>query len=260
MTRTRILRRASERVLKGNSYWGFAGFCAMIMLSCAVAGLAMTTNGAKDVTELVVHDGQYQWKVYDREVFPDTTGAFHVRQPTVTDTGSLLFSLNNVNTEDPAKALFTVYMLWDGKIDLSDKSTITAVVNICWETGTAFAYRNPASPYDAVSDLTDLPFFRMHFLSVNGDSWAASDYWWSCDHGHFGTVSSFTITASLDALLGGWSDRDGVNCLDESELFTAGLSDVQEFGLSFGGDGRYANGVGVVSGSATFELVSFSIA
>jgi len=252
------LRRASERVLKGNSYWGFAGFCAMIMLSCAVAGLAMTTNGQNEVTDLVAHDGQYKWQVCDREVFPDPNGAFHVRKPIVTDNG-IAFPLNTVVTGD-AKSLFTVYMVWDGKIDLSGKSTITAVVNIYGEDA-EFAYRDLDYPYDPVVDDSSLPFFRMHFMSTTGDSWTCSDYWWSCasgGYGYFTGAGTYTITASL-APTGTWSDRDGHLNTAETDLYLDALTDVDEIGLSFGGGSGYANGVGVVSGSATFELASFSI-
>ncbi|MDQ1371756.1 MAG: hypothetical protein QG582_671 [Candidatus Thermoplasmatota archaeon] len=278
MTRYRRLKEPPVMVRKGGVRGVFAGMCAVLMVSCALAGLAMSTKGGEYVSvDLVGHEGQYEWRVLDRDLDPSTGGTFELRKPMATD-GGLSFVLNDVSSGEVSD-LYTVYMVWYGSLDMTGATTITAKISMTY-TGEdpTLVCRNGNSPYTAWQ-YTDIygnlvyytPFVRLHFLSSTGDSWECSDYWWSSgddgvEFAYLGfdddkTAMSWTLTASLTDLAS-WSDRDGHFASAHGDVFSEALGDVREIGLSFGGGSLYANGVGVFGSESvvTFGLKSYAIA
>ena len=90
-----------------------------------------------------------------------------------------------------------------------------------------------------------------------------SQYWWSnptsISLAQLTLLGSTTFDVDLDPAL--WSDRAGHFGSDPgyTEAFEAAVSDVVEIGVSFGGGCHFAFGVGVSSGSATFQLTELSV-
>lgn len=92
-----------------------------------------------------------------------------------------------------------------------------------------------------------------------------SQYWWSnpasvslADLAVAGDVG-FTFDVALAPAL--WSDRAGHFGSEAgyTAFFEQAVADVEEIGVSFGGGCHFAFGVGVESGSATFQLRNFSV-
>lgn len=101
-------------------------------------------------------------------------------------------------------------------------------------------------------------------------------YWWSNPVGYdFGTTSSTTpgvsvavsgdlatVTLTVAVSPANWSDIYGhFGTLNATTTagFNAALAGITDIGLSFGSGNFFANGVGVSSGTVTFELNSFSV-
>lgn len=138
--------------------------------------------------------------------------------------------------------------------DLTGK-VITATFTITGTTDAAFTY----SGAPGACGLNG-PFVRLYFTG-NGEKSPGfySDFWWS----HPGSAAlsvtgtnQVTLTASL-ADVAGWSDWNGQS---PASNFLAAAASVSEIGLSFGGGCFFANGVGLSTGSASFHLVSYSLA
>lgn len=277
MTRYRKLKKPPVVVRTGSVCGVFAGMCALIMMSCALAGLAMSTRGADFMSvDLVDHEGLgvYEWRVQDRDVDPDTTSTWTARKAVVTDGGGLSFDLNTLSTPEVDSDLYTVYMVRYGNLDLSAALTITVHIKMTY-TGDlpTLVCRNLASPYTAWLDADGkyyTPHVKIHFLGTTGSSWDCSSYWWcnGADEVQFAYLDEFdpttktvdwTLTASLTDL-GIWSDRAGHLASSHDTLFAEALGGVRMIGLAFGGNGFGANGVAVKAGSTvTFELQSYAV-
>jgi hypothetical protein len=279
MTRYRKLKREPVKLRESNACSAFAGICAVLLMSCAVAGLAMSAKGAEFATiDLVDHYGQYKWRVQDRDVDPSTLSTWSIRKPNLVEGGGLSFGLNTVSSPELPSDLYTVYMVWYGELDLSDASTITASITMTYSGSMpTLVCRNLAIPYTAWS-YTDgdgnvvyyTPHVRLHFLSSTGDSWDCWDYWWCRGESVYLSFSStsdtmsWTIEGSLSDL-GAWTDRDGhtadYDYDDDISMFDKALQNVRMIGLAFGGNGYGANGVAILnSGSeVVFGLESYEI-
>jgi len=103
------------------------------------------------------------------------------------------------------------------------------------------------------------------------------DYWWSNpilpisaqpgipgSYYQFSTIGGgsngvITLKVSLDPM--NWTDLCGHRGTLDLGAFTASISNIKDLGLSFGSGFFFENGVGVdgTTGSATFELTSFTI-
>jgi len=124
-------------------------------------------------------------------------------------------------------------------------------------TGPSFIYYGAGGPAPG-------GFVRLYFRTLD-QTLGESQYWWSnLAYEDLSTLFDSAGVATLVANLhpGLWSDRDGhLGEYDDAHrsAFAAAVYDVQEIGLSFGGGGLWAFGVGVSSGSATFQLKSFGI-
>jgi hypothetical protein len=90
-----------------------------------------------------------------------------------------------------------------------------------------------------------------------------SQYWWSnptsISLASLTTLGSTTFEVPLEPGL--WSDRAGHFGSDPAytAAFEDAVADVVEIGVSFGGGCHFAFGVGVSSGSATFQLSELSV-
>jgi hypothetical protein len=90
-----------------------------------------------------------------------------------------------------------------------------------------------------------------------------SQYWWSNPTSI--TLASLTLQGSTTFEVplepGLWSDRAGHFGSDPAytAAFEAAVSEVVELGVSFGGGCHFAFGVGVSSGSATFQLTEVGV-
>ena len=275
MTRYRRLKIQPVKA-RGSICGVFAGMCAVLLVSCALAGLAMSVKGAEFATiSLVDHDGTYKWRVQDRDLDPTTTSTWTARKPVVEDDGHLSFALNMLSPTESASDLYTVYMVWYGSLDLSDASTITASISMTYsEQMPTLVCRNVNDPFTAWSYEDDAgatvyytPHVRLHFLSTTGDFFDCWDYWWcegetvylSFTPGPY--TMSWTIVASLNDL-DAWTDWGGHTASSHSDLFDEAVGEVRMIGLAFGGNDYGANGVAILNSESavTFELKSYAIA
>lgn len=103
---------------------------------------------------------------------------------------------------------------------------------------------------------------RLYFRTLD-KTLGESQYWWSNPTSTTLaalTVAPVTFDVALDPSL--WSDRQGRfgNSSDaQRAAFEQAAGDVAELGLSFGGGCHFAFGVGVESGSATFQLRNLTV-
>lgn len=158
---------------------------------------------------------------------------------------------------------FAVYLLNKLNIDITGQ-TITA--NVAWDQGT-FVTRGPAE---------DGAFVRLVFRDVGSGDFVSNDYWWSSVRVDLNGATSGTLTSALtDRTL--WTNicgqpatdqtaHPGPNCTGGTDPavspfdgFTNAMKNVREIGLSFGRASRFASGVAVVGGPASFRLVGFTM-
>jgi hypothetical protein len=159
---------------------------------------------------------------------------------------------------------FAVYLLNNYNVDMTGK-TISA--KVAWDKGT-FLTRGENDP---------TAYVRLEFQDVGNGDFVSNDYWWSSVSLDLNAVRSGTLTAALtDRTLWtnicGQSATDGVahpgpNCtggtdpaVSPSDGFTNAMKNVKQVGLSFGRASRFASGVAVIGGHASFRLKSFTIA
>ena len=98
---------------------------------------------------------------------------------------------------------------------------------------------------------------RLYFNTANGP-FAYTKYWWSNPAAAIlAAPGTGTVTTTVDAV--NWSDWGGEMGATQVAGFNEAASNPDLIGLSFGGGCFFENGVGVSSGSATFELISYTI-
>lgn len=98
------------------------------------------------------------------------------------------------------------------------------------------------------------------FFQTNGFSF--EHFWWSNPAGYQLAVGAGTQTLTVVFDPGLWSDWNGqFGNTDANHIaeFNAAVSDIRVVGLSFGGGFFFAVGVGLSSGSATFELTKVAV-
>ncbi len=165
---------------------------------------------------------------------------------------------------------FAVYLEINYNYDITGK-TITADVN--WDPGTFGTQR-----YQAYQGNSPDPtaYVRLEFQDVASGKYTANDYWWYSGYLDLNAVTSGTLTASLTDRAG-WTNICGKQASDHTiysgpdcvggffpavspyDGFTYAMKHVKIVSLSFGRASRYASGVAVVGGPATFTLSSFTI-
>jgi|GEM_PF-770694 len=162
-----------------------------------------------------------------------------------------------------ASGSFAVYLLNNVNFDISGK-TISA--NVAWDQGT-FLTRGQDDP---------TAYVRLEFQDVGNGDFVSNDYWWSSvkldlNAGTSGTLTSALTDRTLWTNICGQSATDvvahpGTNCtggIDPAtspyDGFTNAMKNVKLVGFSFGRASRFASGVAVVGGPASFRLNSFTI-
>ena len=203
------------------------------------------------------------WTVYNRsDVFAKLWENY---KATDLSNGGVGFAFNNVST-----TWYTAYLKAHYNGDLTG-TTITANVSVTG-SGPVFVSRTVGSedPANATVGLV--------IKSAEGN-WGVNDYWWPTNRVSLSALGTtgVNITASTseddranwinvcgksatDIIVYSGPDCVGGTYPAESPYdgFTNALKNVKEVGLSFGGSG-YARGVALTSGSADFQLNSFTI-
>lgn len=198
------------------------------------------------------------WKILDRVTLPNGNVNFATRHPDAIPGGGISFPL--LNESDG----YTSYLLGNYNKDLTGK-TITAVVKVVATSGTTF-----------VSDDGCLAEVGLEFQDTSAGTYDSNDYWWYLQRPTLASLAGVetTLTAPLDDREN-WINQSGKSALDTTENwlewqgdyvhmspydgFTKAMKNVKIVSLSFGGCG-YARGVAVSSGTASFDLLSYSIA
>lgn len=158
---------------------------------------------------------------------------------------------------------FAVYLEINYNDDITGK-TITA--DVSWDAG-SFVNRGDGSVDARV---------RLEFQDVASGRYTPNDYWWYSGFLDLNAVTSGTLTASLTDRAD-WTNICGKPATDVTiysggdcvggtypavspyDGFTYAMKHVKIVGLSFGRASRYASGVAVDGGPATFTLSSFTI-
>ena len=156
-----------------------------------------------------------------------------------------------VFTGDPNTALLTTTnpAYRDDLLGDLTGATISATIGIVDANMPQYTYYNTGGSTPAHT--------RLYLRTLNKEL-GESQYWWSnpvsislADLTLLGTT---TLVVALDPTQ--WSDRAGHLASDPNytPAFQQAVADVAEIGLSFGGGNNFAFGVGVSSGTATFQL------
>jgi hypothetical protein len=138
--------------------------------------------------------------------------------------------------------------------DLTGK-TITAIVDVVATTGTKFWTRTSSCANTGAD-----AYVRLEFQSATGN-YNASDYWWSTSSLNLSTLAiSGPSTLSFSTTdPSAWSNIDGQTGADDPAGFAAALKNVKEIGVAFGSSCSYASGVNVSGGTASFQLLSYTV-
>ena len=183
--------------------------------------------------------------------------------------GDLVFHTTHATSTSSILAQFDVpsstYGFSDYLYDTSAKSlpsggSITATITIDAATGTTFE----AGPWTSAAGASAMVhlFFQSNtpvsdMASCMPPGYGANNYWWSTDsYTITGSASGVTLTATLDSA--SWTGICGQHATDAQ--FAQALSSVTEVGFAFGSPSAYAAGMATTSGSATFEVTSYTIA
>jgi hypothetical protein len=139
--------------------------------------------------------------------------------------------------------------------DLSGK-TVSATFTV---TGTnpVFTYYGDGQPWNSCGTPASV---RLYFEGNTNGPFAYSKYWWSNPgSATLASVVGNTVTLSVPLDASEWSNWGGQLGSSIPGQFNAAAADVSGIGLSFGGGCFFANGVGLASGSASFQLKSYSV-
>ena len=149
---------------------------------------------------------------------------------------------------------FSAYFKTNYNNDLTGK-TITANVNVVADPGMLFWTRSTTCD-NAGTDA----YVRLEFQSATGN-YSPSDYWWSTGNTwNLSTIANVPTTLSLSTTNpAAWSNINGQTGADDPDGFAAALKNVKEIGVAFGSSCRYASGVNVSGGTASFQLQSFEV-
>jgi hypothetical protein len=197
------------------------------------------------------------WKILDKVTLPNGNVNFATRHPDAIPGGGVSFPL--LNESDG----YTSYMLGNYNKDLTGK-TITAVVKVVATSGTTFVSHD-----DCLAEV------GLEFQDTSAGTYDSNDYWWYQPRPSLESLTSgeTTLVAPL-ADRANWINQSGKPATDTEtdwtewqgdvvhmspyDGFTKAMKNVKIVSLSFGGCG-YASGVAVSSGTASFDLLSYSI-
>ena len=124
---------------------------------------------------------------------------------------------------------------------------LSAMVSITAAAGTTFAN------YPGCTNTTTNPTVGLYFETQSPGAFNPSAYWWSSQR-----VSLSSLVGNPPTLLStsisspsGWTNYNGQT---DAAGFAAAAANITAWGVSFGGDCFYANGVAASNGSAVFTL------
>lgn len=219
-----------------------------------LGAMAVPAFAAKPANTVLVNN----WTVYNRsDAFAKLWENY---KATDLSNGGVGFAFNQAST-----TWYTAYLKAHYNGDLTD-TTITANVSVTDSSSPAFVSRGGGTPT-----------VGLVIKSAEGN-WGVNDYWWPTNRQLLSTLgTNVDIIASTS-----YSERanwinvcgksatdttvySGPNCVGGTypavspyDGFTNALKNVKEVGLSFGGSG-YARGVALTSGTASFQLNSYTV-
>ena len=123
--------------------------------------------------------------------------------------------------------------------------TLSASVGIVATDGTTFAN------YPGCTNSSDSPMVGLYFQTNAPGGFNPSSYWWSSDRRSLTSLVAAPTTLTRALTAGQWTNYNGQT---DPAGFNAAAANVTSWGVSFGGDCFYANGVGTPAGSAVFSL------
>ena len=196
------------------------------------------------------------WRVFN--INTDVPKLWDINKAQSLDGGGVQFPFQTSTTAGAwnGTGWFTAYLKTNYNRDLTGK-TITATVDVVADAGTKFWTRSIDCPNTGVDG-----YVRLEFQSATGN-YDASDYWWST--GNTWNLSALAIsgvptTLSLSTTnTAAWSNINGQTGADDPAGFAAALKNVKEIGVAFGSACRYASGVNVSGGTASFQLQSYTV-
>jgi hypothetical protein len=207
--------------------------------SALVAALLLITLAAAPVLA-----ASTTWKVY---TFNTSGRALRAQAATVSSSGA---------------ASFTFPTTADAAYLLSSKAPTSGGLSATVSTSGTATFAN----YPGCTGSTTSPTMGLYFQTKVGGPFNPSDYWWSTTRVALTSPSS----QPLDAAFGDgstWTNYYGkpgnqpgpyvvgtTTYPSAADGFAAAIANVDSWGVSFGGDCYYANGVGTPTGSAVFTL------
>ncbi len=139
--------------------------------------------------------------------------------------------------------------------DLSNK-TVTATFTVSG-TNPVFTYYGDGQSWNSCGTPASV---RFYFQGNTNGPFAYSKYWWSNpESATLASAVGQTVTLTVPVDASDWSNWAGQLGSSAPDQFDAAAADVSGIGLSFGGGCFFANGVGLSSGSAAFQLSSYSV-
>ena len=203
-----------------------------------------------------------QWAIYGETTQPNGNLNFHPIGH------GMMFAMPDATASSPT---FVNYMLDTYTASLTESNTISATIEISASSG-AVIMGNPLWTTEYGSPVTPA-FVRLFFqsnLPSDGSAVCVSgndnygNYWWADVQSYTfstGTGSEVTVTMSVSLSSSNWSGICG-NAASSTPAFDNALANIKYVGLSFGSGYFFASGVGVdgLTGSATFQLLSYTIA
>jgi len=124
--------------------------------------------------------------------------------------------------------------------------TLSAKVSIAAVVGTTFAN------YPGCTNATGDPTVGLYFQTKTTGGFNPSAYWWSGERVSLSALANSPTLLTRQLVAGQWTNYNGQT---DPTGFAAAAANVTSWGVSFGGDCFYANGVGTPIGSAVFTLL-----
>jgi hypothetical protein len=191
------------------------------------------------VVPAVVLAASTTWKLYSFNSSGRALRAQKVSFETATNTVSFTFP----ETADAA-------YLTSSKVgefgDLTNQTLhgTASITNVA--PGTTFAN------YPGCTGSSGDPTVGLYFSTKATGGFNPAVYWWSTKRVPLATIINTPTVLDTALAQGMWTDYYGHS---DPAAFAAAVKNVVDWGVSFGGDCFYANGVGTPSGSADFSLV-----
>jgi hypothetical protein len=115
------------------------------------------------------------------------------------------------------------------------------------DTGSGTTFAN----YPGCTESTTEPTVGLYFSTKGTGGFDPSIYWWSSTRIKLSVLVNNPTALDTALTQGLWTDYNGQS---DPVAFAAAVANVVDWGVSFGGDCFYANGVGTPTGSADFYL------